>query len=133
MRFVRRLVNESKEMVNNNHVGNIHYCFGTSIRNWKRIKFYDIEMAILGSALLGFIMSLTEYFVEKQKSMEEFWLQATKVLKELRKIKYLDFDAPAELVLNALQEENSNEWIEKFSLISENTKIEHIAKESLIS
>ena len=25
--------------------------------------FYDIEMAILGSALLGFIMSLTEYFV----------------------------------------------------------------------
>ena len=93
--------------------------------------FYDIEMAILGSALLGFIMSLTEYFVEKQKSMEEFWLQATKVLKELRKIKYLD--APAELVLNALQEENSNEWIEKFSLISENTKIEHIAKESLIS
>lgn len=90
-------------------------------------------MAILGSALLGFIMSLTEYFVEKQKSMEEFWLQATKVLKELRKIKYLDFDAPAELVLNALQEENSNEWIEKFSLISENTKIEHIAKESLIS
>ena len=87
----------------------------------------------IGSALLGFIMSLTEYFVEKQKSMEEFWLQATKVLKELRKIKYLDFDAPAELVLNALQEENSNEWIEKFSLISENTKIEHIAKESLIS
>lgn len=35
LRFVRRLVNESKEMVNNNHVGNIHYCFGTSIRNWK--------------------------------------------------------------------------------------------------
>lgn len=42
----------------------------------------------------GFIMSLTEYYVERRKAMEEFWLQATKVLNELKKIKYLDVDAP---------------------------------------
>ena len=26
---------------------------------------YDVSMALLGSAVLGFIMSLTEYYVEK--------------------------------------------------------------------
>ena len=33
---------------------------------------YDVSMALLGSAVLGFIMSLTEYYVEKRKAMEEF-------------------------------------------------------------
>ena len=46
---------------------------------------YDISMAIFGSALLGAIMSLTEYFVERRKAMEQFWDEARKVLKELRK------------------------------------------------
>ena len=58
---------------------------------------YDISMAIFGGAALGFIMSLTEYYVERRKAMEEFWLQATKVLNELKKIKYLDVDAPINL------------------------------------
>ena len=44
--------------------------------------FYDISMALLGSAVLGFIMSLTEYYVEKRKAMEEFWLQSSKILKD---------------------------------------------------
>lgn len=43
-------------------------------------------------------MSLTEYYVEKRKAMEEFWLQSSKILKELRKIKYLELDAPIELI-----------------------------------
>lgn len=30
---------------------------------------YDISMAIFGSALLGFIMSLIEYFAERRKAM----------------------------------------------------------------
>ena len=46
---------------------------------------YDISMAIFGGAALGFIMSLTEYYVERRKAMEEFWLQATKVLNELNR------------------------------------------------
>lgn len=33
---------------------------------------YDVTMAIFGSALLGFIMSLTEYFVERRSAMEWF-------------------------------------------------------------
>ena len=66
-------------------------------------------MALLGSAVLGFIMSLTEYYVEKRKAMEEFWLQSNKTLKELRKIKYLELDAPVELIKDALLEEQANE------------------------
>lgn len=37
---------------------------------------YDIAMALLGSAVLGFIMSITEYYVEKRRAMEAFWLSA---------------------------------------------------------
>ena len=47
--------------------------------------YYDVSMALLGSAVLGFIMSITEYYVERRKAMEEFWIQATNILKELRR------------------------------------------------
>ncbi len=33
---------------------------------------YDIAMAIFGGIILSFVMSLTEYYVEKRKAMEEF-------------------------------------------------------------
>lgn len=76
---------------------------------------YDVSMALLGSAVLGFIMSLTEYYVEKRKAMEEFWLQSNKTLKELRKIKYLELDAPVELIKDALLEEQANDRKAKFT------------------
>ena len=94
---------------------------------------YDISMAIFGGAALGFIMSLTEYYVERRKAMEEFWLQATKVLNELKKIKYLDVDAPINLIVDAIQEDDSNALKEKFHLLSNDEKISVNAKENLIS
>ena len=90
-------------------------------------------MALLGSAVLGFIMSITEYYVERRKAMEEFWIQATNILKELRKIKHLDMDAPTNLIIEAFGEERSNEWNLMFSLLSEDKKIQHKAKDKLIS
>lgn len=74
---------------------------------------YDISMAVFGGAALGFIMSLTEYYVERRKAMEEFWLQASKVLNELKKIKYLDVDAPVNLIVDAIREDSSNTLREK--------------------
>lgn len=74
---------------------------------------YDISMAIFGSALLGAIMSLTEYFVERRKAMEQFWDEARKVLKELRKIRYINVDAPHDLICACFSEEESNKWHEK--------------------
>ena len=90
-------------------------------------------MALLGSAVLGFIMSLTEYYVEKRKAMEEFWLQSNKILKELRKIKYLELDAPVELIKDALLEEQANDWNAKFPLLIDDSGITHKAKSTLIS
>ena len=95
--------------------------------------FYDISMAFLGSAFLGFIMSLTEYFVEKRKAMEEFWLQATSVLKELRKINYLEVDAPYDLIIDAFTEERSNEWHKIIATLSEDKEVHHEAKDKLLS
>lgn len=90
-------------------------------------------MALLGSAVLGFIMSITEYYVERRKAMEECWIQATNILKELRKIKHLDMDAPTNLIIEAFGEECSNEWNLMFSLLSEDKEIQHKAKDNLIS
>ena len=95
--------------------------------------FYDISMAFLGSAFLGFIMSLTEYFVEKRKAMEEFWLQATSVLKRLRKINYLEVDAPYDLIIDAFTEERSNEWHKIIAALSEDKEVHHEAKDKLLS
>ena len=94
---------------------------------------YDISMAIFGGAALGFIMSLTEYYVERQRAMEEFWIQAIHVLHELRKIKYLDVEVPINLIVDAISEENSNSWRKKFPFLNDNEKMSVSAKKKLIS
>ncbi|MGM9958332.1 MAG: hypothetical protein ACI32B_03680 [Erysipelotrichaceae bacterium] len=95
--------------------------------------FYDVSMALLGSAVLGFIMSITEYYVERRKAMEEFWIQSTNILKELRKIKHLDLDAPTNLIIEAFGEDLSNKWNQMFFLLSDENEIQHKSKDSLIS
>lgn len=95
--------------------------------------FYDISMAFLGSAVLGFIMSITEYYVEKRKAMEEFWSQARSVLRELRKIKNLDVDAPINLILAVFSEERSNEWNQALKILPDDKETCHEAKSNLIS
>ena len=95
--------------------------------------YYDVSMALFGSAALGFIMSITEYYVERRKAMEEFWIQAVNVLKELKKIKHLDLDAPLDLIIEAFGEERSNEWNQMFAMLSEDKEIHHDAKNNLIS
>lgn len=65
--------------------------------------------------------------------MEEFWLQSNKILKELRKIKYLELDAPVELIKDALLEEQANDWNAKFPLLIDDSGITHKAKSTLIS
>jgi len=74
---------------------------------------YDISMAIFGSALLGFIMSLIEYFAERRKAMEDFLRAAYKVYVQLRKIKLLKLDQPQDLILDCISEEQHNKQWEK--------------------
>ena len=103
------------------------------IRKDSNCIFYDVSMALLGSAVLGFIMSITEYYVERRKAMEEFWIQAINILKELRKIKHLDLDAPADLIIEAFSKDRSNEWNPMLSLLLNENEIQHKSKDSLIS
>ncbi|MGI6505556.1 MAG: hypothetical protein ACOX2V_04135 [Clostridia bacterium] len=93
---------------------------------------YDITMALLGSAILGFIMSITEYYAERRKAMEEFYIQAIKVLQKLRKIKYLEVDAPLDLVIDAFYEEQ-NKRFQNFATLPEDKETHHKAKNNLIS
>ena len=95
--------------------------------------YYDISMALLGSAVLGFIMSLTEYYVEKRKAMEEFWVQAIKILRKLREIEHLDLDAPLGLIIEAFREERSNELFHNLAISPDDKEIKHEAKNNLIS
>ena len=69
---------------------------------------YDISMAIFGSALLGFIMSLIEYFAERRRAMEDFLGATYKVYVQLRKIKLLKLDEPQGLILECILEEQHN-------------------------
>ena len=78
--------------------------------NYKEFDLaYDFSMAIFGSALLGFIMSLIEYFAERRKAMEAFLKAAYKIYSNFRQIKYVDADAPHDLIVDCIAEEQHNE------------------------
>lgn len=89
---------------------------------------YDIALAIFGSSLLGFVMSLTEYFVERRSAMECFWQEARKVLSKFRKVKYIDIDAPVDLLHACFLEEWNNPLTAFFALSQQSDS----AKKSLI-
>ena len=48
-------------------------------------------------------------------------------MKELRKIKYLELDAPVELIKDALLEEQANDRKAKFTLLIDDSGITHKA------
>lgn len=75
---------------------------------------YDIALAVFGSALLGFIMSLVEYFSERKKAMEQFWHEAGRVLVQFRKAKYIHFDEPEEIVTGCIAENYYNKCAKEF-------------------
>lgn len=75
---------------------------------------YDLSMAAFGSALLGFIMSLTEYFSERRKAMETFLSESYKIYTRFRKIKYIDIDESSELLVECIVEEQNNQFCDKY-------------------
>ena len=75
-----------------------------------RPVWYDILLALFGSAVLGFIMSLTEYFSARRYAMESFWNEAFDCMNKLRKIKFYLPDEPTALIQDCLSEQSLNEW-----------------------
>lgn len=97
--------------------------------------WYDFSMAIFGSALLGFIMSIIEYNVERRTAMEVFWKESRKALAKLRKIKYFNTDAPLDKILDCFSEEQHNEFVKMMgnAADSPSLRVEHAKRDDLIS
>lgn len=55
---------------------------------------------MFGSALLGLIMSVTEYFFERRKAMEAFWQASFRATNELRKAEPIQCDIPKDLCIH---------------------------------
>lgn len=85
---------------------------------------YDISLAIFGSSILGFIMSLIEYFAVKRKTMEIFYEKALVAISAIGKAKYFFTDEPVGLVVNCIAEEWSNKLLGKAPI--------HASKDKLI-
>lgn len=71
--------------------------------------YYDMSLAIFGSALLGMIVSVIEYFSERRNSMEMFWQEARKTLFILKKAKPITTREPKNIIIECLGEKASNE------------------------
>lgn len=97
--------------------------------------FYDFSMAVFGSALLGFIMSIIEYNVERRTAMEVFWKESRIALAKLRKIKYFNTDAPLDKILDCFTEEQGNEFVKTMGSAAGilSLKAEHTKRDDLIS
>ncbi|MCL2579338.1 MAG: hypothetical protein FWE32_04835 [Oscillospiraceae bacterium] len=85
--------------------------------------WYDILLAVFGSATLGFIMSLIEYFAERRRSMEAFYVEALDAARVFGKAICLFPDEPIELIKNCIHEEDNNE---RFRKASKNLPIEKL-------
>lgn len=61
----------------------------------------------------GFIMSLVEYFTERRKAMEQFWIEARCVLVQFRKAKHIQFDEPEYIVVSCIAENYENKLVQE--------------------
>jgi len=75
---------------------------------------YNISLAIFGSAVLGFIISLIEYFDIRRSVLEEFYLEALKINGLIHEAGYFYTDEPIEFVLDCIVEELNNSYNIKF-------------------
>lgn len=81
---------------------------------------YDISLAVFGSALLGFIMSLVEYFTERRKAMEQFWVEARRILAQFREAKCIKFNEPEDMVVSCIVENYNNKLAQEYNLVGSN-------------
>ena len=97
--------------------------------------WYDLWLTFFGGGILGFIMSLIEYFAEKRRAMETFYSESIKAAYALGKAKYFAPSEPLNLVVNCIKEKQANEWGKHFSkMLSDETNcIETTAKIELLS
>lgn len=70
---------------------------------------YDLSLSIFSGALLGFIMSLVEYFANKRRCMEAFYNAALDLNHVLGTAKYYFSNVPIEPVSNLISEKSNDD------------------------
>lgn len=73
----------------------------SSLKFWTNFSF-----AVFGSALLGFIMSIVEYTVEKQRALEEYYLEADRIINAIARVDYFAFYDPKEYLIDFFKPEH---------------------------
>lgn len=89
--------------------------------------YYDISLAAFGSALLGFIVAIVEYYSVRISCMEKFFFESKELINELSKVKCFHIDEPIELVTNCISEEFRNDKNRRYDM-----KTSEISKNELI-
>lgn len=77
------------------------------------LLIYNILLALFGSAVLGFIMSLTEYFAVKRKAMELFYEEAINAIIVIGKANYYfddDDSNKVEKLIDCYVELDNKNW-----------------------
>lgn len=95
------------------YIADNRYHFGTVCYSLflipKDTIYYDISLAIFGSDLIAFVLSFIEYFSVRREVIEEFYVASLKALSSLKKIEYMHFDIPDEMLKNCLVEKSNND------------------------
>lgn len=74
---------------------------------------YDLSLALFGSALLSFFMSISEYITVRREAREAFYIAASDVRNKLSSIKPVVLKEPKELLFDALSEYITNKHFDE--------------------
>ena len=88
----------------------------------------DILMGTFCSSVVTIFFYGSAYKVEKIRLLEKYWNQIRILLNELYKIEYLDLEYNKELIINYINEKESNLWIKEYNKIEKEDKIEEKSK-----
>ena len=69
---------------------------------------YDIDLAFFGSAVLGCIMSYSEYLIARREAMEDFFKELLKIKNEILKYPPIKISMPLDIFKRILLEEWKN-------------------------
>lgn len=87
---------------------------GTVLLSERNNLWYNLFLALFGSAFLGLIMSVTEYYVERKRALESFWKTSLRVTNELRKAKPMNCEIPKDLCIQCIAEKINNQEYDRY-------------------
>lgn len=71
---------------------------------------FNIGIGVLGSGVVSFVMTFSEYFVEKRSAQEQYYNASLKIIKILHKIVYAPIGEEAKLIAAYNHERQGDKW-----------------------